>query len=196
VKHAADYLRSVGVSSVGLYAYEHLIDFYGNLGFRRDRDFLVLRANNVAGSDPKEKTKAVGSSDLKRIIEFDRGCFGVSRERLLTQIIRKRANTTFVAKENGQFVGYGTTKVYQEMAEVGPLACLSTHPWVALELMDSLLNKIRGKEAYMCLPLIETALLDLATEFGFTKTFSVARMFLGSPFAQDCIYIAESLERG
>jgi len=31
---------------------------------------------------------------------------------------------------------------------------------------------------------------------GFAEEFSVSRMFLGKAAAKDCVYIAESLERG
>jgi hypothetical protein len=87
-------------------------------------------------------------------------------------------------------------KVYQELVEIGPTVFLSTHSNTALELMNALINEISDKEAYMCLPANENALIDLAVTAGFKKKFEVERMFLGSPFAQDCIHLAESLERG
>jgi hypothetical protein len=38
--------------------------------------------------------------------------------------------------------------------------------------------------------------MDFLLENGFQKEFEVSRMFLGSADPQDCVYLAESLERG
>ncbi len=196
VKHSVNYLRRAGANSIGLYAYKHLVDFYRNLGFSKDNNFIVLRAERVRRSNKEERAKRIDLGDLGKIVEFDRRCFGASRERLLAQIIQKHGNASFIGVENGQVVGYATAKVYQELVEIGPTVCLSSHSEIALELMNALLNEITGKEAYMCLPANEKALLDLAGKAEFKKKFEVERMFLGYHFAQDCIYLAESLERG
>jgi hypothetical protein len=42
----------------------------------------------------------------------------------------------------------------------------------------------------------QTALADLFSKAGFTEEFSVTRMFFGEFTAKNCIYLAESLERG
>ena len=48
----------------------------------------------------------------------------------------------------------------------------------------------------MYLPAAETELLDVAFKAGFKEEFRLSRMFLGSVVAKNCVYIAESLERG
>jgi hypothetical protein len=42
----------------------------------------------------------------------------------------------------------------------------------------------------------ETEISDVLLKFGFREDFSVLRMFLGQSMARNCIYLAESLERG
>src|SRR5665648_150285 len=39
VTHAIDYLHAKGVETIGLYAYPHLVGFYGSLDFKADDDF-------------------------------------------------------------------------------------------------------------------------------------------------------------
>jgi len=39
-------------------------------------------------------------------------------------------------------------------------------------------------------------LLKVLSKVGFKEDFGVARMFLGPAVAKNCIYMAESLERG
>jgi hypothetical protein len=63
-------------------------------------------------------------------------------------------------------------------------------------LLKTVLAGIGASEAWMCVPTAEAALISVAEEAGFSEKFRVARMFLGSVAAENCLYIAESLERG
>ena len=47
VKHTVKYLQNKGVKTIGLYAYPHLVNFYSNLGFKRDEDFSVLHTETL-----------------------------------------------------------------------------------------------------------------------------------------------------
>ena len=87
-------------------------------------------------------------------------------------------------------------KSYDGMAEIGPLVCHRTRLKTAKALLSAVLSRLEGSEAYMCLPSNEAELIEEASRFGFKEEFRVVRMFLGSPVQKDCIYMAESLERG
>ena len=82
------------------------------------------------------------------------------------------------------------------MAEVGPLVCRRNRVDTAVALLKTVLGKLRGLEVFMCVPAAETAIIDVARKAGFQEEFRVARMFLGSVAAENCVYVAESLERG
>ncbi len=196
ISHAVQYLKSAGASSVGLYAYEHLVDFYGKLGFKPNANFSVLKAEAVLCTNNADKVNTASEGNLQGISDFDCRCFGASREKLLKKIICENANPFYVAAEDDCLVGYATAKVYDEMTEIGPMLCLRRYSGHASTLLNSLLDKLEGTTAFMCLPTADTALLDLAAKAGFKKKFGVARMFLGAAIAQDCINLAESLERG
>jgi GNAT superfamily N-acetyltransferase len=195
VKHAVNYLQSKGVQTIGLYAYPHLTGFYGNLGFKPEQDFSVLHAETL-DSLAAETLPKVGRRQIQAIEEFDSCCFGGNRQRLLESIILEKSNLCYYKSECNEVEGYAAATVYEKTAWVGPLICREGKVDVAVSLLRATLGKLTGKSVYAVLPKKETALADMLFSAGFRKDFSVSRMFLGQPVAKNCIYMAESLERG
>ena len=195
VKHAVNYLQSKGVKTIGLYAYSNLIGFYSNLGFERDEDFSVLQAEAL-GSLTAETLPKIGTQQIQAIAEFDSGFFGGNRKKLLKSIILEKGNLSYYLAENDAVVGYVAAKVYEKMAEVGPLICQAGHVDDAVSLLKAVLAKLTGLCVYVALPKKETALADMLFSAGFKEDFSVSRMFLGQTGSKNCICMAESLERG
>jgi len=196
VKHALKYLQSTGVSTVGLYAYRDLVTFYSRLGFKRDIDFSVLKSGAISAPSYVNDATKITHKELPRITQFDSWCFGASRKKILEKIIGKEKNISYLATEENRIIGYITSKVYDETAEIGPLVSQKDHISTAVLLLKIVLSELEGKEGYMYLPKEERKLLEAAAEAGFRKQFNLARMFLGSVTATECVYIAESLERG
>jgi len=195
VKHAVNYLQSKGVKTIGLYAYPNLIGFYGNLGFERDADFSVLHTEAV-GSLTDETLPKIGTQQIQAVAEFDSGCFGGNRKKLLESIILRNGNLNYYLAESNAIVGYAVAKVYEKMAELGPLICQADHVDCAVLLLKAALAKLTGLSVYTLLPKKEIALADMLFSVGFKEDFCVSRMFLGQAGSKNCIYMAESLERG
>lgn len=195
VKHAVNYLQSKGVETIGLYAYPKLLGFYRKLGFERDKDFSVLRAEALdflaAESLPK-----VGTKQIQAIAEFDSRWFGGDRRKLLESLILEEGNLSYYKSESDEVVGFVVAKVYGKMAEVGPLVCRTGHVDDAVMLLKAVLGKLTDLSVNVFLPKKETALADMLFNIGFKEDFNVSRMFLGRPVAKNCICMAESLERG
>jgi hypothetical protein len=106
-------------------------------------------------------------------------------------------NNLCFASMNGKEVnGYILAKVYESMAEVGPLVCSPDEESLAIGLLETALSRLQGRHVSLYLPEKQSGLLKFLESAGFQKDFSLSRMFLGAPKVQDCIYIAESLERG
>jgi GNAT superfamily N-acetyltransferase len=197
VTHAVNYLKSTGSTTIGLYAYPHLVDFYGALGFKRDVDFVVLKADAVSASpEPSENVMAWIQNDASSIVDLDEDCFGASRKKLLERILRNPDNVGYVAIGESGLVGFVAAKVYEEEAEIGPLVCSKNRQDKAVNLLKAELHDLRGLEAYLYLPAAETQLLEVAYKGGFREEFRLARMFFGRVAAKNCIYLTESLERG
>jgi len=195
VKHAIDYLKNKGVETIGLYAYPQLISFYESFGFKPDIDFLVLQGK-TAFPPAEGKVRKAKKQDVPEVIDFDSQCFGANRKKLLEPILLDTGNLCYIATENNEITGYVAAKVYDKMAEVGPLICHARRVEAAVVLLKTILSRLNGLAVSMCIPKKETALLNMLSKAGFREDFRVARMFLGPAVAKNCIYMAESLERG
>jgi GNAT superfamily N-acetyltransferase len=195
VSHSIEYLKRKQVKTIGLYAYTDRIPFYERVGFKYDTEFTVL--NGRGSSMPvKSAAELAKKQDLQKIIEFDQLCFGASRRKLLEPIILDPDNLCCLSAEGKRMVGYAVAKVYRQMGEIGPLVCRKGHEDVAVNLLRSLLSRLEGYEVSMCVPSKESTILDSVKTLRFAESFRVTRMFHGSPIAEDCICMAESLERG
>jgi len=195
LKRAVDYLQSRGVKTIGLYAYPNLLNFYGRQGFKVDEDFSVLSVETLPPIHAETLTTPTATT-VQSIIKFDSAWFGGDRKKLLKSIIYEEGNLCYYISEGEKVVGYVACTVYEKMAWVGPLVCQEGKVDVASLLLKSVLAKIGGKNVYLALPKKERTLRNMLFNFGFKEDFSVVRMFLGSNTAKNCIYLAESLERG
>ncbi len=195
VSHAINYLQDKGVKTIGLYAYPNLVHFYGDLGFTQDEDFSVFHAEDLASLRDATLPK-VKAPQIRKIEEFDSLCFGGNRKKLLEPIILEKNNLSYYKSEGPEIIGYVVSTVYETMAWLGPLICKSSDVDVAISLIKTVLAKLTGLSVYAVLPKRETALSNVLLGAGFKEEFSTVRMFLGKSVAKNCIYLAESLERG
>jgi len=114
----------------------------------------------------------------------------------LDSIILEKGNLSYYVAESDVVVGYVAAKVYEKMAEVGPLTCREGHVDDAVSLLRAVLEKLTGLSVYTVLPKKETGLTNMLFSVGFKEDFCVSRMFIGEAVSKNCIYVAESLERG
>lgn len=195
VKHAVDYLQNKGVETIGLYAYRNLLGFYDNLGFKCGEDFSVLKINSL-GTFNYEKNPKIVNEIIGEIEQFDAEFFGANRSRLLESIIFEKGNLSYYASNSNGILGYVASTVYDKMAWVGPLVFRKGYSDLAAPLVKAVLAKLSGQMIYMVPSKKETVLLNMLLSLGFEEDFSVSRLFLGQPVANNCIYMPESLERG
>ena len=195
VKHAVEYLLRKGVETIGLYAYPILTKFYSNQGFKADEDFAVLQAQ-IQETLTKEELSQIGKHNIQAVTKFDKECFGGDRKRLLESIILDEGNISYCVSKDNEVVGYVAATVYERMAWVGPLICQRGNRDAAVALLKAALEKLAGKTVYLALPKKETLLVNMLFSLGFKQDFDVVQMFFGPKVAKNCIYLAESLERG
>lgn len=197
VRYALNYLKMAGAKTIGLYSYPQLEEFYGEVGFKPDRDFLVLKAEAVSSLPTDYKTvRQTEPKDLSAIVDFDRMCFGAKRKRILENILKNPCNVSYVAEENSEIVGFVAAKVYGKAAEIGPLNCKREKPEVTRKVLSTILGRIDGFEAYIYVGADERALINDMFKAGFKEDYRLRRMFFGPTVATKCLYSAESLERG
>jgi GNAT superfamily N-acetyltransferase len=195
VTHALEYLRSIGVETVGLYSYMDRISFYQRLGFKADSGFLVMKGK-AFGSPVSGDVKKIEEGDIGNVLNFDRSCFGGSRKKLLDPILSDSDNLGYLSVQGGKIVGYSVAKVFRGVAELGPLVCEEDQVSVAVSLLRATFNGLRGLEVSLFVPEEEEAIVSVLVECGFSQAFKVERMFHGPPVVGGCVMLAESLERG
>ncbi|MGW8289603.1 MAG: hypothetical protein ACWGNP_04955, partial [Candidatus Bathyarchaeia archaeon] len=195
-KYAIDYLKNRGAESVGLYAYPQLIKFYESIGFKTDIDFLVLKGNAEVPSTIQKEGMAAERLDIPKIVDFDCRHFGANRQKLLEAVLLDKDNMCCVSTEYSEVIGYVAAKVDGRMAELGPLMCDLNREVEAVCLLEAILSRLNGLDVFVVIPKKEKKLLNVLYKAEFKEDFRIVRMFLGSAFADDCICIAESLERG
>ena len=195
VNHAVKYLQDRGAETIGLYAYPNLINFYSNLGFHEDENFVFSRSQ-ISFLSIKETLPKIGKQHIQAVTKFDRKCFGGDRTKLLESIILEEGNLGFYISKGDKVAGYVAATVYDTVAWVGPLMCQKGNVDVAVTLLKAILAKLTGLTVYVALPKKESVLAETLSSAGFKEDFSVVRMFFGPSIARNCIYLAESLERG
>lgn len=195
LSHSIEFLRNKGAKTIGLYAYPYLIKFYENFGFKLDANYLVLKGRinvNPTANLPHKASK----SDIPVIVDFDGYYFGANRGKLLEAILTHPDNLCYPIFKEDKIIAYVIAKMHRELVELGPLVCDPRQLNAAISLVNKILGQLKGQKMFTCLSKDETSIITLLSNAGCTKDFQVARMFLGAPVAKDCIYLAESLERG
>jgi GNAT superfamily N-acetyltransferase len=195
VNRSINYLQAKGVRTIGLYAEQSLHGFYNKLGFNVDEEFTVLKAESL-GSSTSEALPKVEVQQVKAVEKFDNQYFGGNRQKLLESIILEKGNLSYFKPEANEIEGYVAATVYEKMAWVGPLICKEGKVKAATSLLKAALSNLAGKTVFTVLPKKEADLVNMLFSVGFREDFSVSRMFLGEAVAKNCIYMAESLERG
>ena len=118
MKHAIDYLQRKGVETIGLYAYPNLVNFYGNLGFKAEADFVVLHAQSLNLS-PKEKLSKVGNlprinSKSVKLKSLMANALAEIEQKLLESIILEEGNLGYYSSAGNEVDGYVAATVYAD----------------------------------------------------------------------------------
>lgn len=195
VKHSVDYLKSRGVQTVGLYAYVDKVNFYRRLGFEYDSEFSVLQGRGFS-TEKRQGIVETRKKDLQQIIDYDSLCFGASRRKVLEPILGDSHNIGYMCIEKNSMLGYALAKVYDGIADLGPLVCPKGRSDLAIILLEAVLHKLKEARVSLCLPKKEKSVLDMLVANGFVESFPLIRMFLNPRSMSDCVCVAESLERG
>jgi len=197
VKHAILYLRKKGARTVGLFSYKRNLPFYQRLGFKRDVSYLRFVGRGRALT--YERPRSVDGKDFKRILMFDRKCFGYYRDRLLTELLERFRESSFVAIKNRDVQGYVIGKNYNNTCEIGPWICSREDVSTAGNLLKAVLSTSIGKSVEITVPSANHKALRLLRNHNLKADGSVVRMYHGDRTSlpdDRCVFAAESLERG
>lgn len=195
MEKAIDYLKGKGAKTIGLYAYQHLVKYYEEIGFKPSTDFSVIKGK-IISKNTKNEAESIDMDQWIPLVEFDRRCLKWDRKKLLESINIQSSSLGYLSRRNNQIVGYIMAKLHEGMAEIGPLVCLKDAKDSSEQLVKIMLSKLGGWDAFVCLPTENADLVQILGEAGLEEKYRLTRMFLGPATDDCCTYIAESLERG
>jgi len=196
-KHAMNYLKNKGAQTIGLYSYKNTVGFYTKLGFNKHLEFTVLKGKAHPSANAETPPEIKDARDkISDIVDFDAQHFGASRTKLLRKIAEAENSLVYCYAEKGEIVGYAMAKTYSRQAEIGPLTCRNTRLDAAETLLDTMLQKTVNRQVTICIQKTRKTLISRLLKAGLEQSFNVQRMLQGPLTFKNCIYIAESLERG
>jgi GNAT superfamily N-acetyltransferase len=119
VKHALNFLKKERVHNIALYCFNEHVQFYQNLGFVRDTQFVRLhrkaRSNTAFAASTLSRLPT-----LKELLRADERAFGADRSRLLLDVLRRKEGWFVGAAESKNRLSYLLVREYAGMCELGP----------------------------------------------------------------------------
>jgi ribosomal protein S18 acetylase RimI-like enzyme len=150
---------------------------YVPMGFKDEYD--VVRYEGIVPQDtpPGRDLRSLAEGDIVDVAEFDAPAFGAIRATVLAELSQRNPEFCFVAVENGQVKGYLIAREGARAVQVGPF--VANDPAIAESLLNACFYQMRGRPAYIDVPVPNEAARLLVEGRGFTEQRRLTRMFLG-----------------
>jgi len=175
VEHAVTHLHRSRIKHIGLYCFKENVQFYEDLGFKRDVEFLRL-VRRPQQTPPTLSVAPRKSLQLKELLRADKLAFGADRSKLIRIILASRAGWYLVASGRSR-LSYILVKVYSDMYEIGPWICINPSYDEPRKLLTSALSRIAQRPVEVsCLKKHDGA-LELFERFGFRAVRGGYRMY-------------------
>ena len=194
VRHALDYLDSLEIASVRLYAYEGLEGFYERLGFKALSAFASYRGR-IRAARRRYPADRMTPEDLPEIARLDRYSFGDDRLPLLARILSEFPESCLVLRSQGEIVGYAMAMTSDRLTSIGPV--VSIGPGCERDLLESIAGVLEGRECFLAAP-TTSPFIPIFLELGLEESFRVTSMERGQAAsgALDTVLGIGALEKG
>lgn len=145
----------------------------------------------AAGDIPK-----LDAVDFEQLLQFDRSCFPVTRDKYLRMWIQQPDSHAFGLVQADQIQGYGVMRRCMSGWKIGPLFAVS--PIAARRLLLAFGQRAAGSLLYLDVPENSPAAQQLCHSFGMREVFGCVRMYLGAApdLATERIYSITTFEVG
>lgn len=195
VRHAMDYLESLGVGTIQLTSYVDTVAFYESLGF--EAEFPVLSMSVDTTRFTTEAGREAKREDLDKIAAFDASCFGGDRSRVIRQLWEDFPQLVLMSERGpfGYVIGFCTRKT----CEIGPLIVESGDRNLAERLLRGALNAVLAERARVFIPTWHENPVLMAESLGFVEDFRTVRMRCGGTNREEklgTIFAIGALEKG
>jgi ribosomal protein S18 acetylase RimI-like enzyme len=115
--------------------------------------------------------------DREQIKNYDRECFGYTRDIFLKYWLALPMSHQFKYAQNNEILGFAVIREVDQGFKIGPL--FADNYEIARELYKACLNQAQGQPVYLDVPTINQDAIKLVTEFDAECMFECARMYFG-----------------
>jgi hypothetical protein len=143
---------------------EYKISRWINTSFNSE---LILANNYI---------EAVGISDLRKIVEFDKEVFGAERHEIISAWINKFPDKCWLARDKNKITGFALGRVGNRFHQIGPVSAKNTH--YAIKLISKQLKQLKGKPVVLDVMDDKSGLTVWLKDIGFERKRGFTRMFL------------------
>lgn len=178
------HLRDRGVRCIKLDATPLGQPVYERLGFKDEWTLNRWERSGPpdpsATSDSNSRIRNWRETDVGLIDRIDTAAFGVSRCRLLEELVRQSGRALVAESETGGLVGYGLLGRGSRALRLGPVVAQSSD--TAIQIIEALMTRggTRVEEKiFWDIPDQNPAAMAWAAEHGFTIQRTLTRMYLG-----------------
>jgi GNAT superfamily N-acetyltransferase len=175
LQRCIEHLDAVGCCCIKLDATPAGQPLYESLGFHDEWPLARWEGLAVAVDVASPRVRPYRSSDRSALLAADLEAFGVSRERLIENLLID--GTTLVAEEKGHIMGFGMLRPGSRAAYLGPIVARSTE--AEEEIARALLARIAGQTVFWDIPEAAAKAVALAGGLGFQRQRPLTRMFRG-----------------
>ena len=129
-------------------------------------------------NDLTEKIAIKSLKDIVALVDYDTSVFSVSRAKFLEKWIKIPESQTLVAYDGDKLKGYGVLSKTNEGYKVAPLFADDIE--IAKKILEGLITCIKTNERiFIDIPDINVSGESLIKHYGFSRGFSVLRMYKG-----------------
>jgi len=194
---ALAHLDRLGIETVRLNSYLHVVAFYERLGFRKE--FENIRWQGAPAEARSTGVRPAERRDFPHLLRIDEASFGASRRDLLTRLHGRFPRSFLVAGRDGELVGYLVGNTASLAVEIGPWVVRAGHPEVARDLFHGLMACSSGANYAFTAPTPNRDANAFAESLGYQEAFRTVRMVRGTDAYQgvpEAIWGFAGLEKG
>ena len=179
LERCLEHLRGCGVRCIKLDATPLGKPVYEALGFRMEWTLTRWECASAPRLDLEAAAGARGwlIGDAQGTRELDGAAFGVSRERLLSELAGQTLAALVVPSGPGRIRGYGMSRSGSRAVYLGPIAADS--PDVGAGLIDALIARCAQAAIYWDIPDANAVANVRAERHGFRRQRTLTRMYWG-----------------
>jgi len=176
---ALDHLDAMGVETVRLNAYLHVVPWYERLGFRGEYENVRYHGRATGAGTVAETIRTMRADEVSHLSDFDSTFFGANRRALLSRLQAEFVANFLVARDKDGIRGYIVANANGGSAELGPWVVDPAAPETAGHLLHALLSRLGPTQIAFAVPTRNEHHGRMAQELRLEVAFRTLRMYRG-----------------